>query len=251
MPSAEERFRAKVEFGDDHDRWMGARDRRGGGMVRIAGKLRTVQRAAWEFAHGPLPDGARVNTCVGDRACVRIEHLSLVTRPGAATAPPAPHRRARGTGSVQELRPHVWRIVVTDPSLNGASRRRSLTVHGTRRDAEHARSRLVAATTRDHLGDLRVRELVARYLDWYGDPSDGPDRRVLHDILDPALGARLAAILTPLEIEAALRTAIGPDLPAAAARDALRLLRRSYTWAAGRGWCRDDPTEAITWRDLV
>ncbi|HVM54303.1 MAG TPA: hypothetical protein VM262_14010, partial [Acidimicrobiales bacterium] len=63
MPSPEERFRAKVKRRGGHEVWTGSRDSRGVGMVRIDGKLRTVQRATWEFAHGPLPAGVRVNTC--------------------------------------------------------------------------------------------------------------------------------------------------------------------------------------------
>src|SRR3954470_9758803 len=107
MPSAEERFRAKVVRRDGHEVWMGSADHRGVGMVRIDGKLRTVQRAAWEFAYGPLPDGARVNTCAGERACVRIDHLSVT--PAAGTRQPSfsGARRPKGSGSVRQLRPGV------------------------------------------------------------------------------------------------------------------------------------------------
>ena len=72
VPSADERFRAKVGRRDGHEVWTGSVDARGVGMVRIDGKLRTVQRAAWEFAYGPLPHGARVNSCAVERACASI-----------------------------------------------------------------------------------------------------------------------------------------------------------------------------------
>lgn len=76
MPSAEEWFRAKVIDRGGHEVWTGSVDQRGVGMVRIDGNLRTVQRAAWEFAYGTLPEGGRVNTCAVERACVQIDHLS-------------------------------------------------------------------------------------------------------------------------------------------------------------------------------
>ena len=61
-------------------------------MVRINGKLRTVQRAAWEFAHGALPAGVRVNS---------------------------------GAGSVPELHRGAWQLAITDGSTpDGRSQRR-------------------------------------------------------------------------------------------------------------------------------
>src|SRR3989442_2846106 len=112
MPSAEERFRAKVARRRGHDVWTGSVDHRGVGMVRIDGKLRTVQRAAWEFAYGPLPAGARVNTCASERACVRIEHLSMSPATTTAHVAIGGARRPKGSGSVRELRPGVWQVVV-------------------------------------------------------------------------------------------------------------------------------------------
>src|SRR5688572_28325401 len=126
MPSAEERFRAKVERRGGHDVWTGSRDERGVGMVRIDGKLRTVQRAAWEFAHGPLEPVVRVNTCAVERACVTVALLSL--SPRAATPPTTARRRRRGTGSLREVRPNVWEIAITDGSSSGRARR-FVTVH--------------------------------------------------------------------------------------------------------------------------
>src|SRR5437870_551913 len=114
MPSAEERFRAKVVRRRGHEVWTGSVDHRGVGMVRIDGKLRTVQRAAWEFAYGPLPEGARVNTCAGERACVRIEHLSLTPSAAASRTPTSGARRAKGSGSIRQLRVGVWEVAVAD-----------------------------------------------------------------------------------------------------------------------------------------
>lgn len=249
MPSSEERFQAKVKRRGGHDLWTGSTDHRGVGMVRIDGKLKTVQRAAWEFAYGPVDTGVRVNTCAVERACVTIAHLSL----SPAAAKPVAHRRRRGTGSLREVRPETWEITVTDGTSAGRRRRRAMTVHGDRRDAEAQLDGLRTLLARDNLGDLRVRELVGRYLE----DIDGPtirgrnrDRDLLADILDPALGAEIAAIASPIQIQRALEDIAATGTPLPDVRDALRLLRRSYQWAGLRGLHHEDPTANIDTRWL-
>ena len=187
MGNAEERFRAKVEPRGDHQLWTGAVDPRGVGQVRIDGKLRTVQRAAWEFAYGPLPHGARVNTCAGERACVRIEHLSVTP---ASTAPRAGRtRRSKGGGSIREVRPGVFEITITDGTTPaGRPRRHTATVHGDRSAADLALARLAANRRRD-LGDLRVRELLGRYLEARtrdGEHGLRRDWQVIYEVIGPA-----------------------------------------------------------------
>src|SRR5438045_2209746 len=122
MPNAEERFRAKVVRRRGHEAWTGSVDNRGVGMVRIDGKLRTVQRAVWEFAYGPLPEGARVNMCAGERACVRIDHLSVSPAEAVPRVAMARTRRPKGSGSIRELRPGVWEATVADgKAIDGRS----------------------------------------------------------------------------------------------------------------------------------
>lgn len=249
MPSSEERFKAKVKRRGGHDLWTGSTDHRGVGMVRIDGKLKTVQRAAWEFAYGRLEAGVRVNTCAVQRACVTISHLSL----SPTAARPASRRRRRGTGSLREVRPGTWEIAVTDGTTAGHRRRRGMTVHGTRRDAEDQLDRLRALLARDDLGDLRIRELVGRYLeDLDGPTARAPsrDRDLLADILDPALGAEIAAIANAIQIQRALEDTAATGTLLADARDALRLLRRSYQWAIRRHLHHEDPTAHIDTRWL-
>lgn len=248
MPSAEERFRAKVEFRDGHEVWIGACDARGVGMVRIDGKLRTVQRAAWEFAHETLPSEARVNCCAVERACVHIDHLSLSP---ASAGRPVPKRRARSTSSVREVGRGVWEIAVTDGTTpNGRPRRRFATIHGSRHIAEQSLTELVRATSREDLGDLRVHELVGRYLEDHSggqhvDAEVDPDQALLRDVIGPSLGGYLAGIITAVDIERALEQAVRGGMPPPDVRAALRLLRRSYQWAKRRRWRADDPTADI------
>ena len=252
MPSAEERFRAKLERRRGHEVWTGSVDRRGVGMVRIDGKLRTVQRAAWEFANGPLPAGARVNACAGERACARLEHLSVTPPSAAAPLPVSGGRRAKGSGSIRELRAGVWEVVVTEGKTPaGRPRRHSATVRGSRGDAERLAATL-ATTVRRNLGDLRVRELVGRLLEERSRDADRSferDRDVLHKIIEPALGDVLAGRLDGHDVERALRPvyrALGADQT----RLALGLLRDAYRWAIQRDWCRENPVAEITLRGL-
>ena len=252
MPSAEERFGPRPIVRGGHDVWTGFTDHRGVGVVRIEGKLRTVQRAAWEFAHGPLPPGARVNSCAKERACVRVEHLSL-THPTSASDKPAgvSQRRPRGTGSIRELRAGVWQVAVTAGSTSaGNPIRRYATVHGDRDDAETALAEFAAGIRRD-LGDLRVYELVGRYLraNDSGSPSFERDCDVLDGVIEPAFGEHLAVKLTDGDVERALAPvyrAHGPEVT----RCALGLTRDAYCWAHVQGWTDLDPTAGLTLRSI-
>jgi hypothetical protein len=249
MTTAEDRFRAKIRRRGNHELWTGFIDHRGVGMVRINGKLRTVQRAAWEFAHGQLGQGDRVNACSQQRACVRVDHLSVDT-PGNRQSKPstARMRRPRGTGSLRELRLGVWQLAVTG---DGVSPSQYQTFYGDADDAAVALDALAANVRRD-LGDLRVRELVSRYLYAEHDPSSSAftrDQTVLRDIIEPAYGEHLAADLNDADVETALSRLYrnhGRD----ATRAALGLTRDGYRWARRHGWTDHEPTAGLTLRSL-
>jgi hypothetical protein len=184
---------------------------------------------------------------------VRVEHLSLAGGEPPVERSAVVGRQPRGAGSVRELRPGVWKVVITDgTTAAGRPRRRSRTVHSTRADAEGALARLRAGVRRD-LGDLLVRELVGRHLDWLHADATSPaarsDRHVLHQHLEPSVGTELAAELTPADVERALR-AVYLEHGADTARRGLGLLRDAYRWALGQGWCDANPTEDITVRRL-
>lgn len=254
MPSAEERFRAKVKHRRGHDVWTGARDARGVGMVRIDGKLRTVQRAAWEFAHGPVPAGARVNTCAAERACVDVSHLSVSPTP--ASKPDPATRRRRGTGSLRQMSPDTWELAVSEGvSPTGAACRRFVTAHGDHAFAEATLARLVAATTRSDLGDLSVPELVNRFLHWSSEEQRNRvanrEDEIWERIIDPVLGKDLAGFVTSARIESVLRATHQQVASSVDIRDALGLMRSAYKWARTRGWCRDDPTAGLELRDIL
>ena len=146
----------------------------------------------------------------------------------------------------------VWQIAVTaGASSDSRPLRRCATVHGDRSDAETALAALAAGVRHD-LGDLRVRELVGRYLRANHDrasPGFARDRDVLDTIIDPAFGEHLAVELTDADIEAALTPVYGLHGPEIT-RLALGLTRDAYRWARRQGWTDLDPTAGLTLRTI-
>lgn len=60
--------------------WTGYRDNVGYGVVRWEGRIWKAHRVAYVVAYGPIPDGLVVNHICGNRACVTVAHLELVTQ---------------------------------------------------------------------------------------------------------------------------------------------------------------------------
>jgi len=81
-----ERFWAKVDRGtiDDCWEWTGARQSSQGsapgyGSVRLEGRQLSAHRIAWEYAHGPIPDGLVVCHHCDNPPCCNPAHLFLGT----------------------------------------------------------------------------------------------------------------------------------------------------------------------------
>ena len=97
--------------------WEGTITRSGYGAKKIAGRVYTAHRLAWEAEKGPIPEGYELHHVCGNRACVNLAHLELLTR--------LEHRRKhlgpRATGHPQthckhghafdEANTYVWRGV--------------------------------------------------------------------------------------------------------------------------------------------
>lgn len=61
--------------------WTCARNGKGYGQIRVARKrLVQVHRLALEWSQGPLSAGSEVNHRCRNRACVRVDHLELLTK---------------------------------------------------------------------------------------------------------------------------------------------------------------------------
>lgn len=62
------------------DEWQGSRNNKGYGVIWFDGKLHLAHRAAWLAHHGEWPTrGLVVDHICDNKACVRIDHLRLLT----------------------------------------------------------------------------------------------------------------------------------------------------------------------------
>jgi integrase len=149
-------------------------------------------------------------------------------------------RRPRGSGSIRERRPGVFEVRVAvgmDPA-GSHTRQRSITVHGTRDDAEAQAAQLVAAAatgrTRPPGRLLALGELLDVWLaaDHPWKPSTLVGYRCAVGALtaDP-LARRRAQSLTPADVRAAWRrwSAAGASTAVVAGR--FRVLRAALGWA--------------------
>ena len=59
--------------------WKGCLTPSGYGQVRIDGRTLDTHRVSWEVANGPIPSGMQVHHLCFNPACVRPEHLTLLT----------------------------------------------------------------------------------------------------------------------------------------------------------------------------
>lgn len=166
-------------------------------------------RSPWELDNGPVPDDHRVQSCLDERSCVRVEHLSLVQRKTSK-----PRRASRGQGSVQRLGRDRWKVVCDAGRDGGGKRRRtSRTVVGTRADANRALAALQAKVDKgeivavDRTTAMTVSDLMAWYLAFAREVR-GLERTTLHGYgevyeiwFKPQIGSVIADRLTPAEID--------------------------------------------------
>ncbi len=139
MTTLAERFEAKVDRSGEHHVWTGSKKADGTGKLKIGGSTETAPRAAWELAHGSLPDGAKVRGCPDEPACVRLDHLTV----DGISAPAKTSRSARGGGSKRRIRPGVWQLSVSAGRFeDGSPRRFHRTVHA---DSELEAAAMLAA----------------------------------------------------------------------------------------------------------
>lgn len=105
------------------------------------------------------------------------------------------------------------------------------------------------------LGDMKVRELLDRYLDWTDEGDNDKvlehDRQLSASFIEPAIGQRLAVLLQPPDVEVFLEDHRRSGTRTEQLTEVLGLLRRSYNWAQANGWTRANPTSGINLRDFV
>jgi hypothetical protein len=151
----------------------------------------------------------------------------------------------------------VWELAVSlGPGPDGRTRRRYRTVNGSEEDADQALADLVeTAHGPTRLGDLRVRELVDRYLTWLDDGSVVAPmechRRIADTVIEPAYGRQFAALLATGDIDGLLREAHQDGASRQELTEILALLAQTYRWARSRRWTTRNPTTGIRIRDIV
>ena len=59
--------------------WVGSRNQKGYGRIKINGRMQSVHRVVWELVNGPIPAGLEIDHRCGNRACIESVHLRLVT----------------------------------------------------------------------------------------------------------------------------------------------------------------------------
>jgi hypothetical protein len=79
--SPQRRFAAKTQPGPDGCIiWTGAVDPTGYGRFSLAGQMLYAHRVAYQWAHGPIPQGLDLDHLCRVRACVNPDHLEAVNR---------------------------------------------------------------------------------------------------------------------------------------------------------------------------
>lgn len=154
---------------------------------------------------------------------------------------------------MREVRPGTWQLVVTDPpGQYGRTRRRYHTVHGTLRDAEQALRLLAESTeTPTRMGDLRVRELLDRYLDWLDDGEAASARPLAERHIEPHLGRHHAVLVDADAVHDLLRRLHDEGVGMTQLTQVLALLAGTYRWARNQRWTDVDPTGDVELRDLL
>lgn len=154
----------------EHHLWLGSKKADGTGKLKVGGKTLTAPRVAWELLHGPLEAGRRVKPCPAERACVRIEHLSLSSQPRRRNG-----RSRKGGGSARKVRDGVYKLTVpAGRYASGKPRRESRTVYvDTDEEATRALAELLTevadgrAPVSEAERDITMDAAVERYLTEY------------------------------------------------------------------------------------
>lgn len=80
MRTIEERFWSKVEKTDTCWNWIAAKNQYGYGMFAITKKdLHLAHRFAYMLTFGGIPAGMQLDHICRNRACLRVDHLRVVT----------------------------------------------------------------------------------------------------------------------------------------------------------------------------
>jgi integrase len=253
VPNHAGRFAAKVDRAGEHDLWLGAKDGRGAGVLKVDGRIVTARRVAWELEHGELPTGARVLSCPDDPACVRVDHLALQ---GTDNGGRGKSRRPRGGGSKTWIRPGVCKLTVTVGRWDDGTRRRlTETVYvDTELEADRELARFVSEVEDAPLPDAKadrdvtVDEAIERYLTEHLVSEKGRESGTLRAYrsahrkwFSPEIGRWHVRDVDEATIDRIFGRMRKAGLSASRMRDARNLYQPFFRWAKRRRLIRRNP----------
>jgi len=127
--------------------WTGAKDNRGYGNVKIQGHVRKAHRVVYEWLRGPIPAGLEGDHLCRNRACVRPDHIELVTHAENGQRGDGSWMSGeRQRGKTRCLQGHEYTPANTyiQPSTGGrccraCDREKKAALRATRRRAKHSR----------------------------------------------------------------------------------------------------------------
>ena len=239
------RFEAKVDRSGDHHLWQGASKPDGTGIVKVDGRLQLARRVAWELANGTVPDGARVERCPDDAACVRVDHLLLA----GVSKPAPPTKTRRGAGSMRETAPGRWELSVTAGRYDdGKVRRLFRTVEASSdRMASKALATFVAEVEATPLPNSRqersmtMDEAVEQFLNEHLTGEKGREPKTVYDYralhakwFAPEIGSKLVRAIDEAMIDALFGRMARAGLSRSRMNQAKALYRPFFRWAKSR-----------------
>jgi len=80
MKTLEERFWEKVNRTGECWLWTGAKNDRGYGYFKAAGRNAKAHRVSYQISKGAIPDGINIDHICHNTSCVRPDHLRLATQ---------------------------------------------------------------------------------------------------------------------------------------------------------------------------
>ncbi len=254
MATLAERFEAKVDRSGEHHRWLGSTKADGTGKLKVDGRSVTARRVAWELTNGPLGDGQDVKSCPADKACVRVEHLSVRGGPPVVRAASV-RRRGHGSGTRTQVRPGVWKLTVMAGRYDDGRPRRVHRMVHVPNEAAAARAQIAfvaevqgAPQPRTQAErDITMNEAVALYLDEL-EQEKGRERRTLRNYrgvharwFEPKLGRRRVRDVTEEEIVRVFGQMRRAGLSRSRMQDARNLYAPFFRWAKRRRLVQANP----------
>lgn len=252
MEDPARRFERHVDRTGEHHLWTGARDAaRGTGRLKVEGRHVTAHRHAWELAHGALPPSARVLACPEEPACVRVDHLSIEGRSEVSRS----SRARKGTGSIRQVRPGVWKLAATAPAgVDGGGKRLHRVVHvRTAREATDELANFVAEVRSAgrpsaEAVSLRLDEAVERFLTEHLRDEKGREektiggyRAVHRKWFAPHIGGRLVRDIDEATLDRLFGRMRAAGLSASSLNQAKSLYMPFFRWARKRGLTLRNP----------